>query len=124
LKNIYLPEEIGNSIDWYLYIMLSNKNDVLLVNKKLLFYRVHSESTGNSNIVAHTENCKKLFIYLKEKEFKSDVEIIKIIDLNIAEFNKVIIGNQSKSIKYFLQKINYFITKIFFKIYKHPQFKR
>ncbi len=124
LKDIHLPEEIGNSIDWYLYIMLSNKSDVLLVNKKLLFYRVHRESTGNSNVVAHTDNCRRLFQYLKDNEFKNDPESLNQIDVNIASFNQVIAGKRVNPIKQYLQKLFYVVTALIFKLHRHPQLKR
>jgi len=124
LKSLHIPDEIGNSIDWYLYIMMSSRNDVLLINKRLLFYRVHSASTGNSNIVAHTDNCKRLFIYLKKNEFKDDAEIIKKIEINIEAFSKVIDGKQTYSINYVFKSALFFIYKLIFKWYRHPQLKR
>ena len=124
LRQINIPEEIGNSIDWYLYIILSNKNDVLLVNKKLLFYRVHGESTGNSNVVAHTDNCKKLFKYLSKNEFKNDRKKLKQINENILVFTQVISGKQDNSIKQIFQKIIYFLIAFIFKFYAHPQLKK
>lgn len=124
LKGIHIPEEIGNSIDWYLYIMLANKNDVLLVNKKLLFYRVHRESTGNSNIIAHTDNCRKLFLYLKENTFKNDAVSLKQIDANIATFNRVIAGKQFNPIRRVLQRFICVVTAFVFRLYRHPQLKR
>ena len=124
LKRIHLPEEIGNSIDWYLYIIMSNKNDVLLVNKKLLFYRVHRESTGNSNVVAHTDNCRRLFLYLKENEFKNDAASLSQIDANIESFNQVIAGKRVNPIKWYLKKLTSVFTAVMFKLYRHPHLKR
>jgi len=124
LKRIDIPEEIGNSIDWYLYVMLSNKNDVLLVNKKLLFYRVHRESTGNSNVVAHTDNCRRLFLHLKDNCFNNDAVSLRQIDVNINAFNQVIAGGRANPIKQLVKKIINFVTASIFRFHRHPQFKR
>ena len=123
LKSIDIPEVIGNSIDWYLYIMLSNKNKVLLVNKRLLFYRVHHESTGNSNVAAHTENCKRLFIYIKENVFMHDSTVLEQIDANIADFNQIIDGRRTNTYKLIMKKILFSVTVLIYKLHRHPQLK-
>lgn len=120
LKGIDIPEVIGNSIDWYLYILLSNRNDVLLVNKKLLFYRVHRESTGNSNVVAHTENCKRLFLYIRANMFKNDAASLKQINANIVAFDQVIAGKRINPFKRLLQRVIYVVTALIFKLHRHP----
>jgi len=123
LKGIDIPEEIGNSIDWYLYILLASKNDVLLVNKKLLFYRVHRESTGNSNIVAHTDNCRRLFLYIKRNVFKNDAVSLKQIDANIVAFNQVIAGKRVNRVKLLLQKFICAVIATIFRLHRHPQLR-
>lgn len=117
LKNLDIPEEVGNSIDWYLYIILSNKNDVLLINKRLLYYRVHRESTGNSNVVGHTESCKRMFIFLRDNVFKDDAEALKQINANFVSFNKVITGWWGNSFKLLLKRAVNFATAIIFKFH-------
>lgn len=121
LKEIHIPEEIGNSIDWYWYITLSDHNHVLLVNKKLLFYRVHRESTGNSNVAAHTDNCKRLFVNLKSNKFKNDIKKQKLIDRNIAEFNNVISGGKINPIRLYFKIIFYYLIEVFYKLSKNKQ---
>lgn len=88
-----IPDEVENSIDWYLYLVMSYKKDILLVNKKLLFYRVHNESTGNADVKKHSLDCKIMFQYLRETLFKGDGDCSKQIDRNIISFDDVIAGD-------------------------------
>lgn len=124
LKSLDIPEEIGNSIDWYLYILLSKNNHVLLVNKRLLFYRVHRESTGNSNVVGHTENCMRLFLYLKENVFKNDTANLKQIDANIIAFNQVIAGKRGNPFKLLPQRVINIVTALIFKLQKSSSIEK
>ena len=89
-KYVDIPDEVENSIDWYLYLLMSYNKEIMLVNKKLLFYRVHNESTGNSDVKKHTLNCKNMFLYLRETLFKGDSVCVKQINSSIASFDNVI----------------------------------
>jgi glycosyltransferase involved in cell wall biosynthesis len=109
LRKVFIPEYIENSLDWYLYIVMSKKGKVLYLPKRLLFYRVHNASTGNSNVVEHTKNCILLFKYLKNEVYMSDAYAIKIINRNLNNFQLVI----SNSMEYKIKNIILKIVKIF-----------
>ena len=84
-----LPSEMGNCIDWYLYVYLSATGCVGLVFQKLLFYRVYSGSTGNSNVREHTKKCKEMFTWLKTKNLVEGFDR-DAYDFLISGFNEVL----------------------------------
>lgn len=106
LRNIPLiPDDYGNCVDWYLYMLFSSNNPVYLVNKNLLFYRVHKASTGNSNVVKHTKSCKYMFQWLKEKNIIPNIDM-NILRQNISSFDDVICkSNKNNKIKRILLQI-------------------
>ena len=99
MKNIFIPVTVGNCIDWYLYIALSRNNNILFIDKYLLKYRIHDESTGNSNVIAHTKNCMSMFYYVLNNFNYYDQIDIDIINKNLREFERVISGSLLYKIK-------------------------
>lgn len=87
-----LLETAGNPIDWFLYIKLSLNYPVLLINNPLLYYRVHSHSTGNSNVIKHTSSCIKLFVYLLKHELFHCPQYLSTANSNIRNFRRVVSG--------------------------------
>lgn len=94
-----LLEDYGNPIDWYCYILLSTDDFILLVNQPLLYYRVHNQSTGNSNVTKHTRSCEKMFNYLIEYRLSKDSEEYHIALHNLSNFRKVIKSNRSSLVR-------------------------
>lgn len=113
LREVFIPEYIGNSMDWYLYIVMSKKGNVFYLPKPLLFYRVHNASTGNSNVVEHTKNCILLFNYLKNEVFKNDIYALRIINNNLNNFQHVVSNSFTYNIKKYIKNIIFNIVQKF-----------
>ncbi len=84
-----LPSHMGNCIDWYLYLYLSARGPVGLVFQKLLYYRVHARSTGNSNIRSHTEKCRQMFIWVKQAGLIAGLNSVTFAEV-VAGFDRVL----------------------------------
>ena len=120
-EKLNTPSEIGNSIDWFLYIQMIREQRAYRVGKRLLAYRVHSQSTGNANIIKHTKNCKNMFNYLLENEDFSEAEK-KQIHQNLKDFEKVIskgeVTIESDKLRNFVKKLKspyYYILNKYYK---------
>lgn len=98
-------QKYGNCIDWYLYIScLEDNQQALFINKKLLMYRIHNQSTGNSNVKAHTQKCYDMFLDLKQNtNYKK--EDLAIIDKNLQSFTTIINDQANVQSQFSLKKI-------------------
>lgn len=84
-----LPSEIGNCVDWYLYVYQSAIGRVGLVFQKLLYYRVYSGSTGNSNVPEHTRKCKEMFTWVRSNNLVKDFDL-GMYEFLISDFDRVL----------------------------------
>jgi glycosyltransferase involved in cell wall biosynthesis len=97
----------GNPIDWYLYIKVSLEYPILLINQPLLYYRIHSQSTGNSNVLKHTSSCKELFNYLLQNELRHQPSYSSIALSNMLNFNSYIYNKRFH--RFFVKLKNLFV---------------
>ncbi|MDA9958163.1 glycosyltransferase family 2 protein [Alphaproteobacteria bacterium] len=89
LKKHIPIEPVGNCVDWYFSIVMAKCGPVYYCNKYLLDYRVHSESTGNSDVLRHTIMCRDMFLNHFNSDSGDPVER-KVIAKKLNELNHVI----------------------------------
>lgn len=115
----------GNCIDWFLYISFAKDiMPIVFIKKHLLMYRIHNQSTGNSNVKKHTEKCFEMFMELKNDNSFTKEEL-KLIEHNLSSFKKVLNedtpsannNNNRRLFKLILNKLlipYYFFLNIYF----------
>lgn len=84
-----LPINCRNCVDWFWYMYLSSRYPVAFVPKPLLFYRVHNNSTGNSDVAAHTLQCKEMLKWVLNNKMIPDINPL-VCKNHISDFDKII----------------------------------